>query len=177
MARIKEEPFVGVGLDLFSVTRPFGFESYEYDVHNLVVGRWYKTGLVGLAGMPIALLAILRAAWTAISRVRSPVEVGGRSCEGDSRSERGHDCTDWQHPGREQKPDVTYPHPTANVGAAPGLAARDIGFKCGERSCADRSAPLTTGAQGSDPWIAIRKSRTTRSRPPRPPSSHRTPCA
>ena len=69
VARIKEDPFVGVGLDLFSVTRPFGIEAYEYDVHNLVIGLWYKTGLVGLAGMLIALLAILRAAWTAISRV------------------------------------------------------------------------------------------------------------
>ena len=47
IARIKEDPFVGVGLDLFSVTRPFGVEAYEYDVHNLVIGLWYKTGLVG----------------------------------------------------------------------------------------------------------------------------------
>ena len=69
--RIKEDPFVGVGLDLFSVTRPFGVESYEYDVHNLVIGLWYKTGLVGLAGMLIALLAILRAAWTGMSRSTS----------------------------------------------------------------------------------------------------------
>jgi O-antigen ligase len=74
VARIKEDPFVGVGLDLFSVTRPFGVESYEYDVHNLVIGLWYKTGLVGLAGMLIALLAILRAAWTAISRSTSNSE-------------------------------------------------------------------------------------------------------
>jgi O-antigen/teichoic acid export membrane protein len=72
--RIKEDPFVGVGLDLFSVTRPFGIESYEYDVHNLVIGLWYKTGLVGLAGMLIALLTILRAAWTAISRSTSNSE-------------------------------------------------------------------------------------------------------
>jgi hypothetical protein len=43
-ARIKEDPFVGVGLDLFSVIRPFGDEGYEYDVHNLVIGLWYKSG-------------------------------------------------------------------------------------------------------------------------------------
>ena len=66
IARIKEDPFVGVGLDLTSVTRPFGVESYEYDVHNLVIGLWYKTGLVGLVGMLIALLAIARSGWTAI---------------------------------------------------------------------------------------------------------------
>ena len=65
-ARITEDPFVGVGLDLKSVTRPFGIESYEYDVHNLIIGVWYKTGLIGLIGMLIALLAILRSGWTAI---------------------------------------------------------------------------------------------------------------
>ena len=66
IARIKEDPFVGVGLDLKSVTRPFGVEAYEYDIHNLVIGLWYKTGLLGLAGILIALLAILRSGWTAI---------------------------------------------------------------------------------------------------------------
>jgi O-antigen/teichoic acid export membrane protein/O-antigen ligase len=65
--RIKEDPFVGVGLDLYSVTRPFGVEAYEYDVHNLVIGLWYKTGLIGLAGILLALLAIARSGWTAIS--------------------------------------------------------------------------------------------------------------
>jgi O-antigen ligase len=74
IARIKEDPFVGVGLDLRSVTRPFGVESYEYDVHNLVIGIWYKTGLVGLAGILIALLAILRSGWTAILRSSSDSE-------------------------------------------------------------------------------------------------------
>ena len=66
IARIEEDPFVGVGLDLKSVTRPFGVESYEYDVHNLIIGVWYKTGLIGLIGILIALLAILRSGWTAI---------------------------------------------------------------------------------------------------------------
>jgi O-antigen/teichoic acid export membrane protein/O-antigen ligase len=74
IARIKEDPFVGVGLDLKSVTRPFGVEAYEYDVHNLVIGLWYKTGLVGLAGILIALLALLRSGWTAILRSSSAGE-------------------------------------------------------------------------------------------------------
>ena len=74
IARIKEEPFVGVGLDLKSVTRPFGVEAYEYDIHNLVIGLWYKTGLLGLAGILIALLAILRSGWTAISESLSESE-------------------------------------------------------------------------------------------------------
>jgi O-antigen/teichoic acid export membrane protein/O-antigen ligase len=73
--RIKEDPFVGVGLDLKSVTRPYGVESWEYDVHNLIIGLWYKTGLIGLAGMLLALLALLRSGWTAIIRSRS----GGES--------------------------------------------------------------------------------------------------
>jgi O-antigen ligase len=74
IARIKEDPFVGVGLDLRSVTRPFGVEAYEYDVHNLVIGLWYKTGLMGLAGILIALLALLRSGWTAILRSSSDGE-------------------------------------------------------------------------------------------------------
>ena len=74
IARIKEDPFVGVGLDLKSVTRPFGVEAYEYDVHNLVIGLWYKTGLVGLAGILIALFALLRSGWTAVLRSSSARE-------------------------------------------------------------------------------------------------------
>ena len=74
IARIKEDPFVGVGLDLNSVTRPFGVEAYEYDIHNLVIGLWYKTGLLGLAGILIALLALGRSGWTAILRSSSAGE-------------------------------------------------------------------------------------------------------
>ena len=72
--RIREDPFVGVGLDLFSVTRPFGVEAYEYDIHNLVIGLLYKTGLFGLVGMLLALLAIARSGWTAISESISTSE-------------------------------------------------------------------------------------------------------
>jgi O-antigen/teichoic acid export membrane protein/O-antigen ligase len=74
IARIEENPFVGVGLDLRSITRPFGIESFEYDVHNLVIGLWYKTGLLGLAGMLLALLAIFRSSWAAILGSRSAGE-------------------------------------------------------------------------------------------------------
>ena len=33
-----------MGLDLVSITKPYGVVSYEYDVHNLVIGTWYKAG-------------------------------------------------------------------------------------------------------------------------------------
>jgi O-antigen/teichoic acid export membrane protein/O-antigen ligase len=60
VARIESDPFVGVGLDLISVTKPFGIVSYEYDVHNLVLGTWYKAGLFGVVGMLLTIFAILR---------------------------------------------------------------------------------------------------------------------
>ena len=71
---IKEHPFVGVGLDLVSATKPFGIVSFEYDVHNLVIGTWYKAGLLGLAGILIAFLAVLRTAWLTILQSRSESE-------------------------------------------------------------------------------------------------------
>jgi O-antigen/teichoic acid export membrane protein/O-antigen ligase len=71
---IKEHPFVGVGLDLPSVTKPFGVESYEYDQHNLIIGIWYKTGLIGLAGMLIALFAVFRTGWITILQSKSEGE-------------------------------------------------------------------------------------------------------
>jgi O-antigen/teichoic acid export membrane protein len=74
IGRIKEDPFVGVGLDLFSVSHPFGQENYQYDVHNLIIGLWYKTGLVGLAGMVLALIAIFRSGIRTIARAASTSE-------------------------------------------------------------------------------------------------------
>ena len=71
---IRRDPFIGVGLDLVSVTKPFGVVSYEYDVHNLVIGTWYKAGLFGLIGMLLAVLAVLRTGWRAIVRSRSDEE-------------------------------------------------------------------------------------------------------
>jgi O-antigen/teichoic acid export membrane protein/O-antigen ligase len=73
-AAIERDPFLGVGLDLVSVTKPFGVVSYEYDVHNLVIGTWYKAGLFGLIGMLLALFAVLRAGWTAILDSRTASE-------------------------------------------------------------------------------------------------------
>jgi O-antigen/teichoic acid export membrane protein/O-antigen ligase len=74
VAKIKEHPFVGVGLDLVSTTKPFGVVSYQNDVHNLVIGTWYKAGLVGLAGILIALFAVLRTGWIAVLQSRTEGE-------------------------------------------------------------------------------------------------------
>ena len=71
---IREHPFVGVGLDLVSVTRPSGVVSYANDVHNLVIGTWYKTGLVGLLGMLIAIFAVLSVGWSNICHSTSENE-------------------------------------------------------------------------------------------------------
>jgi O-antigen ligase len=73
-AEIKEHPFVGVGLDLISTTRPFGVMSYGHEVHNIVIGTWYKAGLFGIAGILIALLAILRTGWIAAVSSTSEAE-------------------------------------------------------------------------------------------------------
>jgi O-antigen ligase len=71
---IEDNPFVGVGLDLTSVTRPFGEENYQYDVHNLIIGIWYKAGLFGLVGMLLAFFAVFRTGWTTIMRSTSESE-------------------------------------------------------------------------------------------------------
>jgi O-antigen ligase len=68
---IKRDPFLGVGLDLVSVTKPFGVVSYQYDVHNLVIGTWYKAGLFGLIGLLMAVVAVLKTGWTSIVESRT----------------------------------------------------------------------------------------------------------
>jgi O-antigen/teichoic acid export membrane protein/O-antigen ligase len=74
VAEIEEHPLVGVGLDLASVTKPFGVESYQYDIHNLIIGIWYKAGLIGLVGMLIALFAVFRTGWITILNSKSEGE-------------------------------------------------------------------------------------------------------
>jgi O-antigen ligase len=71
---IRNDPFIGVGLDLVSVTKPFGIISYEYDVHNLVIGTWYKAGLFGMIGIVVAILALLKVGWQATVAARGDGE-------------------------------------------------------------------------------------------------------
>ena len=72
--RIEADPFVGVGLDLLSITKPFGIVSYEYDVHNLVIGTWYKAGLLGVVGILLSIFATLRAGAGALAASTSEDE-------------------------------------------------------------------------------------------------------
>ena len=71
---IKKQPFLGVGLDLLSITKPFGIESDDYDVHNVIIGTWYKTGLFGLIGMMWVLIVILTTGWRVVTRADADVE-------------------------------------------------------------------------------------------------------
>jgi O-antigen ligase len=72
---IRRNPFVGVGLDLVSVTRPFGVVSYQYDVHNLLIGTWYKAGLLGIVGMLISVVAVAVGGRRAVDRSKSELDA------------------------------------------------------------------------------------------------------
>jgi O-antigen ligase len=77
LARIDEQPFLGVGLDLLSVTAttsPTGTVVDDHDVHNIVIGTWFKTGLLGVLGIVIAFVAIFREGWKGMVRARSADE-------------------------------------------------------------------------------------------------------
>ena len=53
---LSHHPFIGVGLD--SASR---YTSNGLEVHNLLLGAWFTTGLLGLAGMAIILLSVFMA--------------------------------------------------------------------------------------------------------------------
>ena len=48
--------------------------SDEFDVHNVVIGTWYKTGLLGVIGMLMVLIVILRTGWRVMVRSEADVE-------------------------------------------------------------------------------------------------------
>jgi O-antigen ligase len=55
--RIEQNPVIGVGLDQVAAT-PKGEE-----VHNIVLGTWFSTGLLGLIGLFLVFLVAARTAW------------------------------------------------------------------------------------------------------------------
>jgi O-antigen ligase len=63
--RITGNPFVGVGLD------PENNQINDHPVHNILIGTWFQTGIIGLAGMVLIFLAGLRSARASIFSARS----------------------------------------------------------------------------------------------------------
>jgi O-antigen/teichoic acid export membrane protein/O-antigen ligase len=66
--RIGENPFLGVGLDPESST--IG----EFEVHNIVIGLWFKAGILGLAGMAIMVGVLFRLGWKSLVAAESTDE-------------------------------------------------------------------------------------------------------
>jgi len=65
LARISSNPVVGVGLD------PENNQINDHPVHNIVIGTWFQTGIVGLTGMVLIFVAGLRTARASILRAGS----------------------------------------------------------------------------------------------------------
>jgi O-antigen ligase len=64
LQRVEQNPLIGVGLDKQSST--IG----GYEPHNLVIGTWFKSGIIGLAGMLLIIFVIGRAGWLALRDAR-----------------------------------------------------------------------------------------------------------
>jgi O-antigen/teichoic acid export membrane protein/O-antigen ligase len=62
--RVEQNPLVGVGLDDVSSTID------QYEPHNLVIGTWFKAGIIGLVGMLLIIFAIAKTGWLAVRDAR-----------------------------------------------------------------------------------------------------------
>jgi O-antigen/teichoic acid export membrane protein/O-antigen ligase len=67
--RVEQNPIVGVGLNRDTTA------ASEW-VHNIFLGTWYTTGLLGLVGMTLIFVASGRAAWWSMLSARSVEERG-----------------------------------------------------------------------------------------------------
>jgi O-antigen ligase len=63
--RIAADPFVGVGLD------PESGQADQHPVHNIVIGSWFQTGILGLTGIFFIFLAGIRTAKSSILAAHS----------------------------------------------------------------------------------------------------------
>jgi O-antigen ligase len=59
---VNRNPFIGAGLDGVSSYTVTGMQ-----VHNLLLGSWFQSGLLGLIGMLLMLIAIARYAWHSLA--------------------------------------------------------------------------------------------------------------
>ena len=66
--RIDQDPFVGIGLDTYTV------RDGQQPVHNIALGVWYQAGLIGLIGIVLVLVAAVRASWATIVDAQTPIE-------------------------------------------------------------------------------------------------------
>lgn len=69
--QIRADPFVGVGLDPQSSEIFSYITGQTHAVHNLFIGRWYESGLLGLIGICIIVWALLRSGWHNVVATRS----------------------------------------------------------------------------------------------------------
>jgi O-antigen ligase len=67
ITRIEENPVVGIGLSRETT------DAAQW-VHNIFIGSWYTTGVLGLVGMILIFAAAARAAWSSIISARSAEE-------------------------------------------------------------------------------------------------------
>lgn len=68
--QIKRDPFIGAGLDFTSARIYSNRDGQPYAVHNLFVGRWYESGLLGLIGIALIVSSFLSTAWRAVVQAR-----------------------------------------------------------------------------------------------------------
>lgn len=64
--RILDQPLIGTGMDLASSTIYSPTSGTRHQVHNLFVGRWYETGILGLLGVLVIVLGLLRSGWRGV---------------------------------------------------------------------------------------------------------------
>jgi O-antigen ligase len=68
LVRIVKDPFVGVGLDTESS------RAGTLPVHNIIIGTWFESGILGVIGIILIFLSVAREALTAIMRSKDAHE-------------------------------------------------------------------------------------------------------
>lgn len=73
--RIGAQPVLGTGMDLASSTIYSPTSKTRHQVHNLLIGRWYETGILGLIGLLLIVAGLTRTAWQGVLGATSRNEV------------------------------------------------------------------------------------------------------
>ncbi|MGX6446641.1 O-antigen ligase family protein [Patulibacter sp. S7RM1-6] len=72
--RVERSPFIGVGLDPQSSELYSPTSGSVHAVHNLFLGRWYESGFLGLLGIVLVVVTLLRLGWRAVGVATTRVE-------------------------------------------------------------------------------------------------------